>query len=288
MRLSEDEIEISYGKTILFYQSITESGKRRGIYEHHHTAIEISLCCKGSGAYIINGKEHPISPYDIIIHASDEPHYLTKIIEGEAIEMLNIRFEPMLLWSDKELSWLMQFFMKENRCRKNKISSSNPIASEISRLFLEIKKEVDTKNVGYELMVKTLLINILVIINRAYTSIPENYQIEGVSHTSKQLEKALMFINDNIENKLTLDIIAQSAAMNKTYFSSCFKKLNGISLWDYITIKRVEKAIELLKTTNLTKIDIAMKCGFNSSANFYKAFRRVTGKNPSFFSRGNN
>ena len=97
-----------------------------------------------------------------------------------------------------------------------------------------------------------------------------------------------MFINENIENKLTLDIIAQSAAMNKTYFSSCFKKLNGISLWDYITIKRVEKAIELLKTTNLTKIDIAMKCGFNSSANFYKAFRRVTGKNPSFFSRGNN
>ena len=57
--------------------------------------------------------------------------------------------------------------------------------------------------------------------------------------------------------------------------------MNSVSPWEYITIKRVEKAIELLRTTNLTKLDIAQRCGFSSSSNFYKAFSKVTGKTPS-------
>ena len=69
--------------------------------------------------------------------------------------------------------------------------------------------------------------------------------------------------------------------MAETYFSSVFKKFNGISPWEYITIKRVEKAVDLIKNTNLTKLDIAEKCGFSSSSNFYKMFSKITGKTPS-------
>ncbi len=69
--------------------------------------------------------------------------------------------------------------------------------------------------------------------------------------------------------------------MAPTYFSTIFKRINGVSPWKYITIKRVEKAIELIKTTDMTKLDIAYACGFTSSSNFYKAFSAVTGKKPS-------
>ena len=73
--------------------------------------------------------------------------------------------------------------------------------------------------------------------------------------------------------------------MSKSYFSTIFKKYNGISPWDYITIKRVEKAVTLLKTTDKTKLEIAQSCGFNSPANFYKAFLRITGKSPKYYSK---
>ena len=136
-------------------------------------------------------------------------------------------------------------------------------------------------------MVKMLVVNILIIIDRLYPDTSASYRLDGFSNTFNQLEKAIVFINENIENNITLDMIAQTVSMNKTYFSTIFKKFNGISLWDYITIKRVDRAVELLKTTNLTKIDIALKCGFNSSANFYKSFKRITGKNPSFFTQNN-
>jgi len=41
--------------------------------------------------------------------------------------------------------------------------------------------------------------------------------------------------------------------------------------------------VELLKNTDLSKTDIAMQCGFSSTSNFYKAFKKITGKKPGDF-----
>jgi transcriptional regulator GlxA family with amidase domain len=71
------------------------------------------------------------------------------------------------------------------------------------------------------------------------------------------------------------------ACMNKEAFSKYFKKINGINISRYICHKRIAKAIDLIETTELTILDIAMQCGFDSMANFYKSFRLLTGKVPS-------
>ena len=97
---------------------------------------------------------------------------------------------------------------------------------------------------------------------------------------TNSLKEAIEYINDNLTGRLTLEGIAAKACMTPTYFSSVFKKYNGISPWEYITIKRVEMAIEILKTTGLSKLRVAEMCGFSSSSSFYKAFSAVTGKRP--------
>ena len=88
------------------------------------------------------------------------------------------------------------------------------------------------------------------------------------------------YIEENLSSDIKLCDLAEFCGMNKTYFCSLFKKYNGISPFEYITIKRVEKAIFLLKNSSRTKFDIATECGFNSMSNFYKAFYSVTGKKP--------
>ena len=95
------------------------------------------------------------------------------------------------------------------------------------------------------------------------------------------MRAALDYINENLTSKLTLKKIASVACLSPNYFSHVFKKYNGIALWDYINIKRGEKAIKALKTEESTKIEIAESCGFSSSSNFYKIFTSVTGKKPS-------
>ena len=78
----------------------------------------------------------------------------------------------------------------------------------------------------------------------------------------------------------TLEEISDVAHMSKNYFCRQFKKLNGISPWEYITVKRIERAIRYIENTDLARLEIASKCGYNNASNFYHAFKKVTGKAP--------
>jgi len=71
--------------------------------------------------------------------------------------------------------------------------------------------------------------------------------------------------------------------MNPTYFSTFFKKYNGLSPIDYIIRKRITRAIEFLRATDKTILEISGICGFNNSANFNKMFKKITGTTPSSY-----
>ena len=85
--------------------------------------------------------------------------------------------------------------------------------------------------------------------------------------------------------ELTLEGLAAQAHMSKSYFSSLFHELNGLSPWEYILSKRVTRAAQLLVSTDRTVLDIASACGFNSTANFNYAFRKLTHTSPSEYRR---
>ena len=153
MRRNEVKIELSSGKNILFYQSITDANDRR-VHEHHHAEIELSLCCTGSGIYTINGRQYTMAPNDVIILAGDEPHYFIKISDNEPLTMFNLRFDPMLLWSENELVWLIRFFIDPACRHKNKIEAYHPAAEQIRSLFIKIHNEITKKKADMNLWSK--------------------------------------------------------------------------------------------------------------------------------------
>ena len=146
------------------------------------------------------------------------------------------------------------------------------------------KREAQEKRQQYELMIRMLLIKALITISRSYDYTKNE---KGAFEISEQalggIEHAILFINRNLENSLTLDEVAREANMNRSYFCTVFKRLNGMSPWEYITIKRIEKAVDLLKTTDSTMIEIAGMCGFNNTSNFNRAFKKVTGRIPKHY-----
>ena len=154
----------------------------------------------------------------------------------------------------------------------------------LQKYILDIENELSRKNKGYKIKIKYLLFSSLVHILREYDYVELPNSGSFYSAASEKLKEAMIYIDNNLEGRLTLKEIASVACMAQTYFSFVFKKFNGISPWEYITIKRVEKAVDLIKRTNMTKLEISEKCGFSSSSNFYKAFYKVTGKRPSDFS----
>ena len=69
--------------------------------------------------------------------------------------------------------------------------------------------------------------------------------------------------------------------MSRTYYSTMFKMLNGVSVWTYIINQRIDRAQQLLEKSEMSVIEICEKCGFNNLSNFNKAFKKITGKTPS-------
>ena len=119
---------------------------------------------------------------------------------------------------------------------------------------------------------KYLLFSILAEIIRCYDCVESVSPKAATTAQAKNLRRAIDYIGENLDQPLTLAGVASVAYMSPTYFSSVFKRLNGISPWEYITIKRVEKAVGMLKSTDMTKLEIAEPCGFSGASNFYKMF----------------
>lgn len=93
----------------------------------------------------------------------------------------------------------------------------------------------------------------------------------------------LAFIQENYPQKLTLEEIADAAAVSTRECLRCFRESIRQSPMDYLIEYRVQAAKKLLETTTLSITEIALRCGFNSNSYFTKLFHRSCGKTPNAY-----
>jgi AraC-like DNA-binding protein len=93
-------------------------------------------------------------------------------------------------------------------------------------------------------------------------------------------------IQDQIDTNLSLSLkeIAEGLQVNPAYVSREFSKyFNNMSFGAYIRNLRIEKAIDLLHTTQHSLSEIAYLTGFSDQSHFTRIFKKHTGKNPSIY-----
>jgi len=103
------------------------------------------------------------------------------------------------------------------------------------------------------------------------------------SHTAKKITESVQFIHENLQQPLTVDLLASKSHLNVDYYSRAFNNLFGIRPIRYIQIKRIERAQLLLTSTTDTIPDIASKIGISNLSYFTRLFKKITDKNPGEF-----
>ncbi len=253
-------------------------GKRQ-TYRHFHTRFEISVITSGSGTYYTEKESYPLKAGDVMVFPSNSVHSVSEAGEG-GLKFTNLQFEPIYIQGksyDSLSDARLNFCFAGAKTFKNRIEAEN--SAEIRRLLGLIEEELFGKNSEYHLAVKSYLNLIIIELIRNC-----GYADTGVDTTrGRDVVKVMKYIDSHISESLTLKELSALAGMTPNYFSSLFKRLNGISLWDYITARRIEAAIRLISSgEDSTLLEIAISCGFNNTANFNKAFKRQTGVTPSF------
>lgn len=97
---------------------------------------------------------------------------------------------------------------------------------------------------------------------------------------SPPVQKALLYIEANLTENLTLRTLAETLNVSSSYLSNLFRKEVGKTLTDYINRRRVRHAMHLLKTTKLQVQTVAQHCGIMDVQYFSKIFKRVAGMTP--------
>ena len=95
-----------------------------------------------------------------------------------------------------------------------------------------------------------------------------------------RLHRVLNFIETNLERDLTLQDLADAAGLSISHLSHMFRSSTSLSPHRFILQRRVQKAGDLMRGSDLRVFDIALACGFKTQQHFARAFRRVYGVNP--------
>ena len=94
------------------------------------------------------------------------------------------------------------------------------------------------------------------------------------------VSKTIQFLRANWSKKISLASIAEATYLSKAYLCTIFKQEMGMSILEYLTRLRVEKAKELLSVGGASLTEIAEQCCFFDQSYFSKVFRKYTGYTP--------
>lgn len=105
-----------------------------------------------------------------------------------------------------------------------------------------------------------------------------------VSHAdSDRIAQAIRYMNRHLFEPIGVQEVADSVSLSASHFSRQFKARTGYSPYEYIVLRRIDKAKYMLSSTELSVKEIAYATGYNSEENFIHSFRKNVGIAPGLF-----
>ncbi|MFQ4139070.1 helix-turn-helix transcriptional regulator [Nodosilinea sp. PGN35] len=153
----------------------------------------------------------------------------------------------------------------------------------IQSLVLALKAEVVSGGLGSSLLVDSLKTALVIHLLRDYcVTQPRLSSIAGgLSKTKRKQVKE--YVDANLHQELKLVELAAIAQISPAYFARLFKQSEGISPHQYILQRRVEQAQALLRHSELSLAEIAVRVGFCDQSHLTRCFKRLVGITPTQF-----
>ncbi|MBN2441349.1 MAG: AraC family transcriptional regulator [Spirochaetales bacterium] len=161
------------------------------------------------------------------------------------------------------------------------ITRDNPVYSceyskEIDDLFDMLFYILKTCSNGFQIKV----LGTFYLILTKFLDNAENIIIEDTNKKEDYIPTILKFIKINYQRNISVLQMANFLGLNRSYFSSLFKKKMNMNIQEYLIHYRIDKAKKMLSHTNYNISEIAFSIGYNDYYSFIKSFKKITGFTP--------
>ena len=133
---------------------------------------------------------------------------------------------------------------------------------------------------GSDILSATYFLQILILINKAWKRTSQS----SVAPTPHRVQAIMDYVDNHLTENLTLDSIASALSLDKYYLSHLFKSETESSIFQYVLVRRVALAKQLLSKGH-TVTEACHLAGFHDYSNFIRSFKQITGFTPGQFKK---
>jgi AraC family transcriptional regulator of arabinose operon len=223
------------------------------------------IILKGRGVVCCNGQKYPV-----------EPGSMFSIWPGRPIDYYDIPKQPWeYLWIHLGGEGTERFL---NGCGFSPdhlvFKPGDPVA--VKRDFWQIRNLYAKRDIHTIPLIITRFYEMIIACDRRVDN-------EEPRMSQDLVQQAVTYIEAMLNTPIDINHIAASLGVCRTTLYRAFVQNKGITPVEYLSSRRIERARELLKTTDLKLADICKSIGFSEQRYFIRCFREHTGTTPGVF-----
>ncbi len=251
------------GKIENYYYSKAIDRRYSESTQHYHPHFEIYYMKDGQCRYFIDDRSYDVETGDIIFIPKGIIHRTNYLGQSHSRLLINFTedYIPELIQDRIELSRF--------------IYRSKEIAKHAEPLFMQIEQEYNHPDDFTKASLKCLTAQLFFLMLRH----PGNH--EDATTGNELIDGIVKYIKQNYMGDIKLSGVARLKSVSPEHLSRTFKTCTGFGFNEYVTILRLRKAEEMIKTEpHKTISEIAYECGFNDGNYFSYKFKKMYGLSP--------
>ncbi|HET7629472.1 MAG TPA: AraC family transcriptional regulator [Bacillales bacterium] len=240
---------------------------------HVHDCLEVGVLLKNTLMYRFGDKTYRGEPGDVFLCRPFEPHW-SYAEPNRPFESIILLFTPGIARKFPDGSRLLAPFYT-NKGVLPVIRAETSHAKAIKHAACQAMTAQEEEEPAWQTRQYKCLIDILLHVHEWAA---ESQGTESV--VLAEIAEAVGLMLEDFRRPQDIDGLAKRAGMGRTLFFEEFRVLTGLTPSVFLTRLRLQYAMDLLRTTNETVLEIAGESGFQSLSTFNKQFKRYTGDSP--------
>lgn len=239
---------------------------------HTHLNAELYYFLSGDIKIHIDDSIYIASKGDVFLIRPNEPHYF-EVDPNFPYERIVINFDPETFAKFDGKDYIKSCFYNRKSGQKNQYCVSCFKDKAYSKFFMDMVTPSKSNEVN-------IYSNLFMILSEIADIFNSDIVLE-VPFTDSLDSQIIRYVNDNLEKPLNLNMLCERFYISRSKLNQIFNRNTGISTWDYILNKRLNKAKALL-VAGYPSTRVAELCGFSNYSTFYRAYIKLFGVSPSY------
>ncbi len=247
---------------------------------HFHEFDKVVLFLSGKVDYIVENQTYELQPWTVLLVRHHMIH--------KALIDTNEPYERIILYLDRRYfdrlfpdGQLMECFRLSDQEGKHLLKPDEEQRKTLEILISSYEKAQNVDAFGAQAMRDTLIIQMLIMIGRMSSA----RETTTTRTCDPKIQETLSYINENLNQELSVDALAEHVFLSKYHFMRLFKAQMGSTVHAYIRQKRLLCAARLIRE-GMSANCAAEKSGFSDYSAFHRAFRECFGVSPGQIKKG--